>query len=134
MGAGQVPHFAIGVEIETQQLDEIQSSGPHPRAVEDAASAQFAAEEQILFDGEVRNQAEFLEHRADAEQPRGVRRQVNDRLALIGKGAFVGRIGPGDNVDERRFARAVLAEQDMNLAVTQFEIHLIQRGHARKPL
>ena len=39
-------------------------------------------------------------------------------------------MNPAENFDQRAFPRAVLAEQRMNFAGAQFEVHAAQRGDA----
>ena len=102
--------------------------------IEQAAAGHFATEEQVLFHRQVGDQAEFLEDRADAHDARRVRRQMDDLLALIFVIAGILRVGAGDDIDERGFAGAVLAEENVHLAVTQIEIDAVQRHHAGEVL
>ena len=48
--------------------------------------------------------------------------------------AGVGGIGAGDDVDQRRLARAVLAEQDVDLAGPKVEVDAVERDHAGEEL
>ena len=50
------------------------------------------------------------------------------------KAAAVLRIGAGEDIDQRRLAGAVLAEQRLDLAGTQIEVDRIEREHAWKAL
>ena len=56
-----------------------------------------------------------------------VRCEVGDSLARDSESRPVRWEGPGDDVDQRRLAGAVLAEQRMDLAMVQFEIDVIER-------
>jgi hypothetical protein len=87
-----------------------------------------------LFDGELRHQAEFLEHRTDADDARAVRREIGYLSALISERTGIGRIGAGDDIDQRRFAGAVFAEQDVNFAAPYVEVDAVKRDDAGKPL
>ena len=77
-------------------------------------------------------QREVLEHHADAEPTSGARigdadgRAVEDDLALVGREDAV------DHLDERRFSRAVLAEERVNLAGLDAQIDVVIRADARK--
>jgi hypothetical protein len=46
--------------------------------------------------------------------------------------SLVGREDPGDQIQERALARAVLADQGVNFAGAQVEGHVVQRGHTWK--
>ena len=46
------------------------SARSHGRAIKKSAGSQFASEKQILLDGQLRHQAELLEYRTDADDPR----------------------------------------------------------------
>ena len=76
----------------------------------------------------------MLEHHADAEPASRARigdadgRAVEDDLALVGREDAV------DHLDERRFSRAVLAEQSVNLAGLDAQIDVVIRPDARKGL
>ena len=83
-------------------------------------------------DVEVRDEAEFLEHRADAERTRAMRRQVPDRLAAKGESARIGTSRSAMMLIRVDFPRAVLADQRMDLASLHSEVDAIQRRHARK--
>ena len=110
--------------------DDLDRPAVHRRSIEEAALGQFSAEKQILFHGEIGHETEFLEHRADADEPRRMWRQMTDVLALELEVAGVGRVGSGDDVDERGLACAVLAEENMDLATAKLEIDAVQRHHA----
>src|SRR5947209_12472918 len=55
-----------------------------------------------------------------------------EALAVELQRSFVGLMGPGDDLDERRFSCAVLAHEGMNLAGAQLKRHLMERPHACK--
>ena len=102
--------------------------------VEEAAGADFAAEEEILLDRQFRHQAEFLEDRADPHHARRVRLKAGEALRQEPELAGVRSEGAGDDVDQGRFAGAVLAKQHMDLAGAQVEIDVVERQHAREAL
>ena len=55
-------------------------------------------------------------------------------LAVQADGAGVGLVEAGDDLDQRRLAGAVLAEQRMHLAGADVEADPVQRAHAGKRL
>src|SRR5439155_12653439 len=44
------------------------------------------------------------------------------------------RINPGEQLDQRRFARAVFAAEPMDFASAQIEVDVLERGYAGKVL
>ena len=111
----------------------IQSSGCGGMATESAAP-RFAADEDVLRHGQVRHQVQFLVNDADAQVLR--RAWVGDVhfLAPVIDAARVLAVDAGENLHQGGFACAVLTDQGMHLAGTQFEVRLIQRMNARKAL
>ena len=60
------------------------------------------------------------------------RRTDPDRLSAHVNGAGVRLLQAGENADKGRFSRAVLAEQDVNLASENIERHIIVGNDARE--
>ncbi len=88
----------------------------------------LVAEEQVFGDRPVGQQVHLLIDRAD---PCALRLQgvaEGDRTVLKQYLAAVGLIGAGQDLDQRGLARAVLAEQRVNLARPHLEVHLVQRA------
>ena len=132
MGARQLRDLVIGPQIEIELADDGAGARAHRRPIEKAAGGQFTTEEQILLDRQLRHQAEFLEHRTDTDDARAVRREMDDLSALILERAGIGRIGAGDDVDQRRLAGAVFAEQHVDLAAPEVEVDAIQARRRRE--
>jgi hypothetical protein len=65
---------------------------------------------------------------------RVLRGAERDPFALEQDLAFVGPVEAVEDVHERRFARAVLAEQRVHLAAVEVEIDVVVRDDAREPL
>ena len=61
-----------------------------------------------------------------------VRRQPDDALAVEEDVAAVGRVDAGDEVEERRLARAVRADEAHDLAVADVEVQLVDARAARR--
>ena len=106
------------VEIRLQRREHAARLRMRPDAVDRARdpARKLAAEEDILGDVQVGNERELLEDDGDPE-PAGVggRRDAH-RLAFEQELAAVGMVGAVQRLDQRRFARAVLAEQHVHFA------------------
>src|SRR6266850_1489542 len=63
----------------------------HLAGAQHAFAGDLAAEEQVFLYRETWNEREFLEHRADADRARALRREMADLLAAEPESAFVGR-------------------------------------------
>ena len=92
------------------------------------------ADRNVVGDREVGDQREFLKDADDARLIGGRRRGECDLAPLEQHAALVGLDHPGHDLDERRFAGAVLAEDRVNLAGFDREIRLLQRLDASIPL
>ncbi len=87
-----------------------------PPSSESAAAADLAAEKEVLRDGEILGEQEFLMDEDDAlvlglDGPREVRRCAVEMERPLG-----GRQVPGEDPHQRRLAGAVLADDGVNLA------------------
>ena len=71
-------------------------------------------------------------HHADAAVDRCIHVFNGERLAEIFDGSLIHGVNAGETFHQRRLARAVLADQHMNLAAQQIEIHVLQRLDAGK--
>src|SRR6266542_442846 len=78
----------------------------------------------------MRDEIKFLVDGADAQGLRVLWISDLDVLTVKNDLARTLLIGPAENFHERGFARAVLAEKDMNLAPSQIEINVVQRHDA----
>jgi hypothetical protein len=74
----------------------------------------------------------LLVNAGDAELVRVCGREVFDALAVDFDRAVVRLVRAGDDLNERGFARAVLAEQRVHLARPQFKRHPLERPHRAK--
>jgi len=72
------------------------------------------AHEQVLGDVEVREELGVLVHRRDARGPGLHGRAERDRRTIKADGAAIGALEARDDLDERRLAGAVLAEERMD--------------------
>ena len=84
----------------------------------------------VLLDGHVGEDRRVLVHDGDAKVGGDGRVQGCDRLAGERDGSGVGLRGTGRDAHQGRLARAVLAEQSVDLTGDDIERHVRQRGHA----
>src|SRR5271165_1977350 len=108
--------------------------GPHPLDVEQAEpGAQLAPHEHVAPDRLLLGKRPLLIDRLDAEAPRLRDGPTVHALAMEANlAAGIGRVESHDDLDERRLARAVVAEQADNLAPVDLEIDPRERPHLSK--
>ena len=94
----------------------------------------MVAEHDVLGHGEGLDEPEVLVHHRDAGVERVPRRVELDGPAVELDLAFVGAIEPGQDLRERRLARAVLAEQSVHLALSGLEVDAVVGHDAGKAL
>lgn len=75
----------------------------------------YSAQKHRFRDGKVRDQVQLLVDNADAGGFDGCRIAEGQRVTVEGGAAAVGLIDTGEDLDQRRFTGAVLANQAMNL-------------------
>ena len=106
-----------------------------PAETDEAAAVRpVAAEEDVLGDAERAGGRELLVDEADAEVLALAHRAERDRAAGEGDLAGRWREGAGDDVDERRLARAVLADEADDLAGRDAEVDAVQHRHVAEAL
>jgi len=99
-------------------------------------TARLAAQKDVLGHAHVFDQRQFLIDDCDA----GVLSVTDTRKAPFSTieknlaAVFRMRIDAGEDFDQRRFARAVLTDQSVNLTFTQIKADAIQGTHTRERL
>ena len=108
----------------------------HALDVEQApAGVRLAAHEHVAPDRLLLAQRPFLVDRLDAEAARARHRPIVDALAVeIDLAAGVGLVETHHELDQRRLARAVVAEQADDLAAIDLEVDARQRSHFAESL
>ena len=114
----------VRVEPDAELVEDGGRLAAHPPAV-DAAEAleRLRADEDVLGDAQVGEERRLLE---DDRDPRRLRLLgvVEDRLlAVEHEPARVGPVDAGEDLDERRLARAVLADEPVHLAARRARCH-----------
>src|SRR6185436_12703457 len=133
---GQIGHPRPRIDADPEPVQH------RPRRVVDRALVEheprpppwLAPEEDVLGHGQVRHQVELLVDDADPESQRGARARDHDRRATEPDRARVAAIYTREHLHERGLARAVLADQRMDLAGAELEPGLIERTHAGEGL
>ena len=92
------------------------------------------AEQNVLGDGQLRNEAELLIDRRDAERLRIARRRNRRRPAVEQDLARIFRVRAAEHFHQRRLAGAVLAQEHVHFASAQIEVDAIERDDTRKHL
>ena len=130
LAAGQAgDRLADGADRRDRQVGERLGRTPlHVDLVEPAEPVELLApEEHVLDDVQVVREREVLVDDLDTE-PRGVLGSVDRHgRALEDDLTLVGGMDPGDALDERGLARAVVADEGHDLAGGNAEVHLVQR-------
>src|SRR6185369_9322449 len=91
-------------------------------------------QKNVFTDAQLWNQHQLLMNDVDPELVSLMRSFDFDRLALPKNLAPVSFIESGDDLHERRFTRAVFADQRVDLAGPHFEAHVVKHGDAGKRL
>ena len=102
--------------------------------VQHAGGGVLVAEVDVLGDGEAVDDVELLVHGRDAHAERGDGGGDGGRLALPDDLAAVGLVRAGEDLDERRLARAVLPEDAVHLAGDDVEVDAAQGDDTRERL
>jgi hypothetical protein len=106
----------------------------HRRLVEHRARHLLAPEVHVRDHVEVVREREILVHDLDPELGRVAGAVDRDRPAVEADLALVERVDPGDPLDQRRLAGAVVADERHHLAGPDLEIDLVERLHRAEAL
>ena len=100
-----------------------------------AAGVVADPEAQVLDRGQAVDEAEILVHEADAVLGRLLAVADRQRVAIDeSRGAGIGLVIPGEDLDQRGFPRAVLADQRVHAAGVDDEIDAVKRDLTGKRL
>ncbi len=135
-GDSQVRHLGARVELEVQATQQLARLLVNLLFVKHKGQAQtrLAANEDVLGNGQVGHQVEFLMDHADAQVLGGPGVVDLDLFASDQDPARVLRVNAGEDLHQRRFSGAVLPDQRVHFAGRQLELTLRQRVHAREGL
>jgi hypothetical protein len=135
LGDAQATQQALRVEHEADLGQPAASLLAHRRPVQPTQRvAAFAPEKEVLVDAQLRHLVELLMDDRNAQALRVARVTQLQRHAVELDHTLVAAIDAGHDLQQRRLARAVFADQRMHFAAAQREVHLVQRLDAGKTL
>ena len=128
----QTRNALFHVDVDFELAHDLPCLAREQLFVDDAQLFQrLARNEEILRHIKLRQQVEFLMHDANALSV-DVRRAVNrQRLPHIDDLSRVRLLDAGDDLDERRFTRAVLTHQGEHFSCADIHAHIVQHLNAR---
>jgi hypothetical protein len=94
----------------------------------------FPAQEEVLVDGQLVDEREVLEDAVDPDLAPVLNRARVIGLALDRDRARIRRLEAGENLDQGRLARSVVAEQPEHLALAQVQADVSQRDRGAESL
>src|SRR6185369_4458749 len=103
-------------------------------SVDEARARGQLAEQQVLRDREPGHELQLLVDHGHAGAEGVLRRAETLLLARDANRAGIGRVRAGERLQERRLARAVLAEQRAHLACAEREADALERAHRAEAL
>jgi hypothetical protein len=120
-----------GRDVEFELTQQVRRGSVHGVIVDEAqARARFAAEKDVLGDSEFGEEVEFLVDDCHAGGLGVAGAGEADELAIDRDLALVGREDPGEDVHERALAGAVFAEQGVESAAADCDLHVVEGAHA----
>ena len=123
------------IVVTDEALQHVRGARLHHRLLEpEEEVAHLAAEVHVLDDVEVVAEGEILVHDLDPELCRVLRAGDRDLLSLEVDVALVDRVDPGDALDQRRLAGAVVADERHDLARPHLEVDVLERVHRAEAL
>ena len=134
LGDGQIAHHRAGGDVDLEPAQHFGGLCLHLALAEHHAAHLLTAQEHVFCHGEVAAHVELLVDDGHACGLRLLGGEVAIRLALDFHVAAVAGVDAAQDLHQRGFARAVLAQKRHDLAASQLEIHMVQRLHAGKRL
>ena len=118
-----------GVERDAQVVEHRLSLPAHLRSAKPEA-ARLAPEKDVVRDGKIRNERELLVDDADAPVARCKRSAGRQGSVLELDFAAIGNDCATQDLDERGFAGAILADERADLASADLEVEVGEHGDA----
>ncbi len=134
LGDGKIAHLCHRITLEPDALGDGLRLFSQPAPAHEQLRARFAANEHVLGDRHVGGEGEFLVDGDDSSALGVVRRHKGDRLAEQLDLARVRALRAGQNLEQRRLASAILAQERMDFRRPDFEMDVLEREHAGKAL
>ena len=118
-----------GVERDAKVAEHRLSLPTHLGSAKPEA-ARLAPEKYVVRDGKIRNERELLVDNADATVARRKRSAGRQGSAFELDFAGIGNDGAAQDLDERGFAGAILADERADLTSADLEVEVGEHGHA----
>ncbi len=132
LGRGQLLDHAVGFDGDAELRQATTGLGMQGPPIDTAPSSPgpALAEHQVLGNRQVRKALQLLLHGRDASSQRVARGSERDRCSVQTDGSRVGRLDAAEQLDQRRLARSVLADEPQDLACLERQVDALERGHA----
>ena len=134
LGDRQRFHQRLGMDPGADTLEQLARALLHNGAVEQAAAARLKAEEDVVGDAALRQQAELLVEDADPGPARLDRMSEGNGLPAEQDFALVGAIDAAEHLHQRRLAGTVLAADGVDLAGLAIQADIVERPARRLKL
>ena len=135
LGDAELSHRRVEIDGDAEAGEQVAGARLHGLEVEQTEGVrELLAQEHVRGRAQLRHQCEFLIDDADAEVTRSLGRVDGRRSTVDLDLPFVFHLRAAQDLHQRRLARAVFAQQDVNLTRHQVEIHPVERHHARESL
>ena len=135
LGHGELAHERAGLEVaDAEAVEQLGGVAVHASGVDEAEPPRLAAQVDVLGDGALGQQVELLEHRGDPGPLRLDRVAERDLTSLELDDTAVGCVDAGQQLHQRRLARAVLAHQAVHLAGHERDVDVGEHGVAQEAL
>ena len=130
----EVARAGAGLDVDSETGAQLPEAPFHFAPLHHGSPPHGAAEKHVRGGRHVGDDGQFLVDRGDACALLGAGAVLVDRVAENLDAALVGGVGAGERLDQRRFSRAVLAHEAVDLALVEHEVDLLQRVHAGERL
>ncbi len=133
IGDRKIADLCLRVDGDVQTVEQFRRLAVHFLMIDEAETGErFASDPDVLGHRHRRHQVQFLVDHGDAVFQRVERRLQLDLDTLELHAATVGMINAGEDLHQRRLARAVFAHQRVHAAPLQPERHVIERDDTRE--
>ena len=126
LGDAQIGDQGVGVDAQIEAVEHLLGVGAHLGLVDAEGAHGLAAQEDVFRHRHVRHQHQFLMDDGDAVGARGIDARDGDLLSVDEDLAFFGDVDAAKHLNQRRLARAVFAQQRVDLAGFELEVHILQ--------
>ena len=128
LGLGQLADGARRVDVVAEAVQRPAGGLALVAAVEQRQARHPPGDPEVVGDGHRLDEAEVLVDEAQPGVERiGGRAEVERDAGHLGGGTLVGFVVAGEDLDDRRLARAVLADEGVDLAGGDLQVDVVQR-------